>query len=84
MYNEIRNKLKRLEGEIFYTVTGKLYTFEFIGENTIKPSRTNYAIHLKNFDKAIKINPTKSSQIRDVRGPSYVFGIITDERFKSI
>lgn len=77
----IKDKLKKLEGETFYTVTGKPYTYEFVGENIIKPNRANYRIHLSNFEKAIKINPTELRQIREVRGPSYVFGIITDKRF---
>lgn len=77
----IRDKLKELEGETFYTVTGKPYTYKIVGENTIKPSRTDYNIHLSNFEKALKIQPTELRQIREVRGPSYVFGIITDKRF---
>lgn len=78
---DIKRKLKELEGETFYTVTGKPYTYEFVGENIIKPSRANYRIHLSNFEKATEINPTELHQIREVRGPSYVFGIITDKRF---
>ena len=78
---DIKGKLKKLEGETFYTVTGKPYTYEFVGENIIKPNRANYMIHLSNFEKAIEINPTELRQIRKVRGPSYVFGIITDKRF---
>ena len=38
-------------------------------------SRTTY------FERAVEINPTELRQIREVRGPSYVFGIITDKRF---
>ena len=40
---DIKSKLKQLEGETFNTVTGKPYTYEFVGENVIKPSRTNYS-----------------------------------------
>lgn len=79
---DIKSKLKELEGEIFYTVTGKPYTYKFVCENVIKPSRAKYNISLSNFEKAIEINPTELHQIREVRGPSYVFGIITDSRFK--
>ena len=78
---DVKSKLKELEGETFYTITGLPYTYEFVGENIIKPSRTNYNIHLKNFEIAIEINPTRLNQIRKVRGPSYIFGIITDSRF---
>ena len=79
---DIKSKLQKLEGETFYTVTGKEFIYKFISENTIKVSRTNYPIHLSNFEKAIEINPTKPGQIRNlVRGSSYIFGIITDDRF---
>lgn len=80
---DIKSKLKELEGETFYTVTGKPYTYEFLSENVIKSSRARYHISLSSFEKAIEINPTRVCQIqKEVRGPSYVFGIITDSRFK--
>lgn len=77
----IRDKLKELEGETFYTVTGKPYTYKFVRENAILTTRTKYVLNLSNFEKALKIRPTELRQIREVRGPSYVFGIITDKRF---
>ena len=70
-------KRKKLDEDIDYVT----YTYEFVGENIIKPNRANYMIHLSNFEKAIEINPTELRQIREVRGPSYIFGIITDKRF---
>lgn len=79
---DIKNKLKALEGQTFYTVTGKAFVFEFVGENTIKVSRTAYPIHLSNFEKALNINPAKPSDLTDaVRESSYIFAIITDKRF---
>ena len=77
----IRDKLKELEGETFYTVTGKPYTYKFVRENAILTTRTKYVLNLSNFEKALKIQPTELRQIREVRGPSYIFGIITDKRF---
>lgn len=82
MIIDIKARLKTLEGETFHTVTGIPYTYEFVGENMIRPSRTSYTIHLSNFEKAIDIAPTDLKQLRSVRGPSYVFGIITDSRFR--
>ncbi|MBQ9736586.1 MAG: hypothetical protein IJV96_07370 [Clostridia bacterium] len=81
MYTIIKKKLKALEGEVFYTVTGKPYTFKFVSENAITPSRTKYSISLRNFEEAFNIHPTELRQIKHLRGPSYVFGIITDKRF---
>ena len=78
----LKSKLKELEGKVFYTVTGKPYTYKFVNESIIKTNRTNYNIHLNNFEKAMEIMPTELSEIKEVRGASYVFGIITDPRFK--
>ena len=78
----IKEKLMKLEGEIFYTKTGKAYTYKFISENAIVTSRTNCPLYISNFEKAICLTPTMPSQITNkVRGSSYVFGIITDKRF---
>ena len=78
---DVKNKLKKLEGETFYTVTKKTFTYKFISENIIKVSRTNYSIHVSNFEKAENINPTSLHQLREFRGSSYVFGVVTDSRF---
>ena len=82
MDTKIRSKLKDLEGKTFHTVTGKEFVYEFVSENAIKVNRTNYAIHISNFEKALDVHPTMPSQITNlVRGGSYVFAIITDSRF---
>ena len=78
----IRRKLKTFEGETFYTSRGLPFTYRFIDENRIVVDRTYYPLDLSNFEKAIEIGPRKTSDISVVRGPSYVFGIITDSRFK--
>lgn len=78
----IRDKLKELEGETFYTVTGKPYTYKFVSENAILTTRTKYVLNLSDFEKAITLNPNKPSEITNiVRGSSYIYGIITDKRF---
>lgn len=78
----VRSKIKSLEGETFYTVTGKPFTYEFASENTIKPSRTNYNIPLSHFEKAYDRHPSELKELRDLRGYSYIFGVITDTRFR--
>ena len=84
MIADIRYKLKELEGQTFFTVTGKSYTYYFIGENMLRTSRANRNISLADFEKAIAIAPEKPSQLpMSINGRSYVFGIITDSRFKS-
>jgi hypothetical protein len=41
---ELKNKLKALEGETFFTATGLPFTFELVGENAIRTSRTKCII----------------------------------------
>ena len=67
------------EGDIFHTVTNKAYTYE-VGDNYIIisiPSKTR--ITKTYFEKALEIkNPTPSKI--NLRGQSYIWGIITDSR----
>lgn len=79
---DIKSKLKQLEGETFYTVKGLPFTYRFVTENAIKTDRTDYNISISSFYKAIELNPKKPGEIsRKIRGSSYVFGIISDNRF---
>lgn len=81
-YDCIKSRLKSLKGETFRTVTGKEYTYEFVGEGWIVTSRTEYKISLSDFEKAIQVAPKSPGEISNlVRGSSYIFGIITDPRF---
>ena len=83
MTENIRSILKELEGQTFFTVTGKTYTYNFVGENMIRTSRANRNIFISDFEKAINMAPEKPSQLpMSINGRSYVFGIITDSRFK--
>ena len=78
----IKRKLKNLEGETFYTITGVPYTYHFVADNVIQTDRANRNIPLSDFQKSIDFSPSKPSQLPDyINGRSYIFGIITDSRF---
>ena len=67
------------EGAVFYTVTNREYTYE-VKDNYIIisiPSQTR--ITKTYFEKALKMNFSKPSEI-NLRGQSYIYGIITDGR----
>ena len=82
MLVDIKRKLRKLEGQVFFTVTGKPYTYYFIGESILRTDRANRNIPLSDFEKAVSLAPRKPSQLPDfINGRSYVFGIITDNRF---
>ena len=67
------------EGDIFYTVKNKEYTY-IVDDNYIIisiPSQTR--ITKTYFEKALKMNVSQPSEI-NLRGQSYIYGIITDRR----
>ena len=69
------------EGESFYTVKNKEYTY-VVKENYIIvsiPSQTR--ITKTYFEQALKMNVSKPTEI-NLRGHSYIYGIITDYRIK--
>jgi hypothetical protein len=76
-------RLKQHEGEEFRTVRGLVFTYSFRNEQFV-PSRTNYQIAKSNFVKAFDLYPFKKvSDIGNiVRGGSYVFAVLTDDRIR--
>ena len=67
------------EGELFYTITGIEYTYTVKNDYILINDDCRRRISRKNFSKALEIeNPTPSKI--NMRGQSYIFGIITDRR----
>ena len=70
-------------GEEFYTKTGLSFMYRMVGNNVV-PDRTNYPLSKANFEKAARVDPLDGpGQINDlVRGPAYVYAILTDKRIR--
>ena len=51
MTMNVKRKLKELEGQLFFTVTGIPYTFRFIEENIVRTDRANRNIPVSDFEK---------------------------------
>ena len=69
------------EGDVFYTVRSKAYTY-VVKDNYIIlsiPSQTR--ITKSYFEKALEMNVSKPSEL-NLRGQAYIFGIITDSRIR--
>ena len=69
------------EGDVFHTVRNIAYTY-VVKDNYIIlsiPSQTR--IPKAYFEKALKMNVSQPSEI-NLRGQSYIYGIITDSRIK--
>lgn len=69
------------EGEQFHTKTGLPFTYQVTGTIVI-PDRTGYPLHVSNFRTAFAQLPLSGpGEINGtVRGPAYVYAILTDGR----
>ena len=72
------------EGEVFYTVRNKAYTYVVKDNYILINNDLRRKITKTNFEKALEIQNPTCSKIRNagIWGPSYVYGIITDSRIK--
>jgi hypothetical protein len=72
------------QGKTFYTIRKLQFTYTVDG-NYLKTSRTDYNLSKTDFKKALSHYPYESPSIlKDIiQGPSYVWGILHDERIIS-
>lgn len=82
-FQTIWNRIVNCSGEEFYTKTNLPFTYSIV-DNCVVPDRTNYPLDKSNFVKAAQIDPLNGpGQISElVRGPSYVYAILTDKRIR--
>jgi hypothetical protein len=71
------------EGETFHTKTNKPFTY-VVKNNSLVPSRTEYNISKKDFEKIFKLGRLEGPGLisNDVRGSAYVWAIMHDERIR--
>ena len=71
------------EGEEFKTKTGLPFKYEVVN-NSVIPDRTGYPLAKSNFEKAAAIPDLQvPGQINYlVRGPAYVYAILSDKRIR--
>ncbi len=77
----IWSRIKAYSGEVFYTKTGKPYTYH-VNNRMVVLENTNRNIPMSDFEKALAaVNPSISELKKlNVQGSSYIYGIITDLR----
>jgi len=80
-FEEVWRRIVVHEGEIFHTKTGREFTYRIDGEG-FYPSRTNYRISKSDFRKVYEIVPIPGPGVINgmVRGPSYVWAVLHDQR----
>jgi hypothetical protein len=82
-FQAIWDNIVKHQGELFRTITDLPFTYIIKG-NSVVPDRTNYPISKNEFKKAYKLEFLSGpGQINNlVRGPAYVYAILTDIRIK--
>ena len=81
----IWENIRRCEGETFYTVRGVEYQYAVYSDFILINDDMRRKITKQSLETVVTIdNPSPSTLRRNnVWGPSYVYGIISDERIKS-
>lgn len=80
-FDRVWQSIRECAGQEFHTKTGLPFTYRVDG-TTVTPDRTGYPIHISQFRKAHDLMPLHGpSEIsQTVRGPAYVYAILTDRR----
>ena len=83
-FDKIWGNIACCAGQEFRTKTGITFTYTVSGGFVI-PDHTQYPLAKKQFQIAADVpNLTGPAQIHHVRGPSYVFAILTDPRIQPL
>lgn len=82
-FETIWENIVHYSGQTFYTKSGLPFTYQIL-KNSVITSRTSYPLSRDQFEKAAKIpHLTGPGQINHlVRGPAYVYAILTDFRIR--
>jgi hypothetical protein len=77
-------RIVQAAGEEFRLVGGDAFVFSIEGRSVV-PDRTGYPISRPEFGKALELVPLRGpGEVRDlVRGPSYVYAILSDPRISA-
>ena len=83
-FDTVWSRIQACAGQEFHTKTGVRFVYRVDGTAVI-PEHTQYPIHMSQFQKAQELMPLKGpSEInRLVRGPAYVYAILTDRRMRA-
>ena len=82
-FGVVWSRIKKHEGDTFKTITGLEFSYSIDGDYII-PSRTDWKIPNSHIVTLLDRVPLKdTTEIQDVMGPSYLWGILNDERISN-
>lgn len=79
---EIWNNIVQLQGQTFYTIRRKAFTYTIQGDSLQVVGNANYNLARTNFLRAFEEGPVDGpgSYPRKIVGPSYVWALLNDSR----
>lgn len=81
--NRVWKQIVAYEGETFHQKRGKPFTYRVYG-GALHPNTTNHVLAKSQFSRALDRMPLKGpGEINDLRGPSYIYAILTDMRIRT-
>lgn len=73
-------RIVKHQDDVFRMVRGREFTYRVDG-SVLRPQTTNHNLHKGKFAKALELVPLKGpGEIQHLRGPSYVYAILMDQR----
>ena len=79
-FETIWKRIEQHQCKKFYQIRGQEFTYEVIS-GAVVPNITNQQLPKSHFEKAAKLLPLKNTvTVQDLRGPSYLYAILTDRR----
>lgn len=82
-FSEMWERIVAHEGAVFVLKRGDVFTYQ-VRRKHIVPSTTNYPLHISQFEKAWRRMPVDGpGGLQDLRGPSYLWAILSDPRIAS-
>ena len=82
MIENVWERIKQYEGEVFRQIKGKEFVYTIKG-NAILLSTTNRIVSKGTFEKALEHVPLENTvPLQNLQAPSYLFAILTDKRIR--
>ena len=79
-FEQVWSRIEQHAGQTFRQKRGARFTYR-VRSDMVTPDRTNYSFPKSQFRKAFDRMPVDGpGELQDLRGPSYLYAILTDPR----
>lgn len=82
-FDQVWEHIRSHQGETFRQKRGGTFKYR-VASSMVIPDRTNHSLPRSQFEEALARMPvTGPGELNDLRGPSYLYAILTDPRISS-